>query len=225
LSQVYCNIELLIVDDGSTDSSQDLIEKYRLADSRVRSFINSGPHGVSEARNIGLRAAKGRFITFLDSDDFLSPSSVKDRVLFALSIDAKIVYGAYERLLPSGKRQKSSPPSRLTYSDLLKKNYIGNLTGLFDANYFGCVQQSNIRHEDYLMWCRLIKSVGFAYCAPSDSLGVYRVSPNSLSGNKFKAAVWHWRVLRKGLQLSLLSSIYHQSAYVILSLHERISVK
>lgn len=70
LSQSYIDFELLVIDDGSTDSSASLCDGYSTKDSRVHVFHTKN-HGVSSARNIGLENAKGQWITFCDADDFV----------------------------------------------------------------------------------------------------------------------------------------------------------
>jgi teichuronic acid biosynthesis glycosyltransferase TuaG len=221
LAQDYKDIELIIIDDGSSDRSLDIIERYLSCDNRVKLIRNSGTHGVSYARNEGLSAASGRFICFLDSDDYLLPGSISRRVKTFCEKNAKIVYGSYLKLLPNGSFSLKSAPTRVSLSEMLRKNYIGNLTGMYDADFFGKVQQEPIRHEDYLMWCRFLKLEKYAYSTDSDPLGVYRVSSNSLSGNKMKAFVWHWVVLRRGLQINALVGSYYQLFYFIASVFER----
>ena len=70
LAQTYTDFELLLVDDGSTDSSGAICDKYAEQDSRVRVFHKENG-GVSSARNQGLDNAKGEWITFVDSDDWV----------------------------------------------------------------------------------------------------------------------------------------------------------
>ena len=72
LSQTYTDFELLLIDDGSTDSSGVICDKYAEQDSRVRVFHKENG-GVSSARNIGLDNANGVWITFCDSDDWVYP--------------------------------------------------------------------------------------------------------------------------------------------------------
>lgn len=74
LSQSYHNIELILVDDGSTDGSSILCDKWAKNDSRVV-VIHKENGGVSSARNVGLAKAKGEYLTFVDSDDFLAPNT------------------------------------------------------------------------------------------------------------------------------------------------------
>lgn len=70
LNQTYKNIELIIINDGSNDKSYDIIEEYKNKDSRII-VIHTENKGVSHARNVALDNAKGNFITFVDSDDYI----------------------------------------------------------------------------------------------------------------------------------------------------------
>ncbi|MGT2896310.1 glycosyltransferase family 2 protein [Streptococcus entericus] len=76
LAQTYTNLEILIVDDGSPDKSIELAKKMTKDDSRVRYLVKPNG-GLSDARNMGIKEAKGEFITFIDSDDYISPTYVE----------------------------------------------------------------------------------------------------------------------------------------------------
>lgn len=222
LTQDYKNLELIVIDDGSTDRSLTILESYRSSDFRVKIIKNTEKHGVSYARNIGIRASAGKFLCFLDSDDYLLPGSIEKRVNALEKNKAKIVYGNYLRLLPNGVFSKKYSPPRITFKDMLKKNYIGNLAGMYDSECLGKIKQHPIGHEDYLMWCQLLKLEEYAYSTGLDEIAVYRVSPNSLSGNKIKAFFWHWNILRRGLEINVFFSLYYQLYYLISSLAERL---
>jgi teichuronic acid biosynthesis glycosyltransferase TuaG len=221
LSQDYHYLELIIIDDGSSDSSLEIINKYLENDSRVTLLRNTECHGVANARNMGIRFARGKYICFLDSDDYLIQGSIGLRVRTAVTKNAKIVYGNYLRLLHGGKVEVKAAPLRITLGDMLRRNYIGNLTGMYDAEALGKKFQKQIRHEDYLMWCELLMIEKYAQSVGNIPIAVYRVSLNSLSGNKFKAFLWHWDVLRNGLSINLLACSYYQLYYFITSLFDR----
>ena len=75
VSQTYKNLEIILVNDGSTDDSLKICDNYAFLDSRVR-VINIANRGVSNARNVGLKAATGEYIEFADADDVLNPQMV-----------------------------------------------------------------------------------------------------------------------------------------------------
>lgn len=76
INQTYINIEIILVDDGSTDNSYNICEKYAKEDLRVKLFHKKNG-GVSSARNIGLKNAKGEYITFVDSDDWVKDDMIE----------------------------------------------------------------------------------------------------------------------------------------------------
>lgn len=77
LRQTFCDFELLLVNDGSPDNSLAICESYALKDSRIR-IQNKENGGVSSARNLGIQEAKGEWIVFIDSDDFVLPEYLAD---------------------------------------------------------------------------------------------------------------------------------------------------
>lgn len=81
LSQTYLNWECLVVDDGSTDDSLDILERYHQLNSRIRYFKRDRfPKGAPTCRNIGLQNATGDYIIYLDSDDYLLPFCLEQRM-------------------------------------------------------------------------------------------------------------------------------------------------
>ena len=85
LRQSNINFELIVVDDGSTDGSQILCDRYSESDSRIK-VIHQKNAGLSAARNTGLNHAKGKYITFIDSDDFVGEKYIE--VLYKIIIES-----------------------------------------------------------------------------------------------------------------------------------------
>ena len=79
LSQTYSNLEIILVDDGSNDSSENLCDKYMEADSRI-SVFHTANEGVASARNLGIKEAKGKYIAFIDADDHIDPEYIEKLV-------------------------------------------------------------------------------------------------------------------------------------------------
>lgn len=223
LSQTYPNLELLIIDDGSADDTVRQVEQLADLDKRVRLFRNPEPgRGVSYTRNIGLQNLRGDLASFLDCDDIWFPWSVEVRLQHLIKTGADITYGSYMRLYPDGRAKLVRAKNRIGYRDMLKANYIGNLTGMYDLRALGVQPQEPIAHEDYHMWLKLIKRARLAGCNPTVPLGFYRVCGSSLSGRKASAFVWHWNVLRKNRDLSFWGSVYCQTWYTLKSIASRI---
>ena len=79
LAQTYSNWELILVDDGSTDSSGEICDTYAQKDSRVK-VVHKINGGVSSARNIGLQMIKGKYLTFIDPDDFINIDTYEENM-------------------------------------------------------------------------------------------------------------------------------------------------
>lgn len=101
LNQTYHNIEVILVNDGSTDSSFDKIQKY-INDPRIE-IINQKNQGLGGARNTGLKQANGEYIVFVDSDDTIEPTMIEEMENLAEKKDLDIVCCDYARVNEKGK--------------------------------------------------------------------------------------------------------------------------
>lgn len=94
IKQTYKNLEIILVNDGSTDNSKDICESYAKIDKRIK-VINKENGGVSSARNYGLALAKGEYISFVDSDDFLVTDMIETLVNDIQNTNAEIAVCGY----------------------------------------------------------------------------------------------------------------------------------
>lgn len=110
LAQTYTNWELLLIDDGSTDSSGAICDKYAGEDNRIRVFHKANG-GVSSARNLGLDNAKGEWITFIDADDSVKPEYLSN-LLKHTHTGADLIFSYAEFHYANGGTHKESYPER-----------------------------------------------------------------------------------------------------------------
>lgn len=96
ISQTYKNIELIIINDGSTDNTKQICEEYSKVDSRVV-VINKENEGVSKARNIGLEIARGKYVTFVDADDWIDIHTYENTIKIMEEKDIDILKFSYIR--------------------------------------------------------------------------------------------------------------------------------
>lgn len=102
LEQTYQNLEVLVIDDGSEDSSAEIIESLARKDSRVQYFFQSN-QGVASVRNRGLMEASGGVITFVDADDYIEKDMYEKMLTVMKVLDADIVECSCRRVRPDGK--------------------------------------------------------------------------------------------------------------------------
>lgn len=94
--QTYSNIEVLLINDGSPDSSGEICQEYVARDSRFRYFEKENG-GLSDARNYGIERSNGKYLTFIDSDDWVEPTYVEDMYQAALNNNSEIVVSSYSQ--------------------------------------------------------------------------------------------------------------------------------
>lgn len=222
LGQTRPELELIIVDDCSTDGTLALIERHAEADTRVRPIRQARNSGVAAARNAGIAAARGEFVAFLDSDDWWHPRKLELQVAQMRRSGVRISYCVYERIAEDGRVLSTvRPPARLSHADLLRSNFIGNLTGMYERS-LGPAEFLKMGHEDYVFWLQMLKRAGSAERIEHDGpLAWYLVREGSVSANKLKAAVWQWRIYRDIESLPLGQAIWNMLHYVWNALAKR----
>ena len=223
LEQTHSHLELIVVDDGSTDGTWQLIEQCAATDRRVVAVRMEVNQGVAGARNAGIRDATGRYIAFLDSDDRWHPRKLEIQLACMRQSGARASYTAYERMAPDGRPLNTvKPPRYVRHKDMLKSNGIGNLTGLYDRS-LGDPQFQKIGHEDYVFWLQIVRLAGGAVCAGwPDPLAYYLTRPGSLSANKLRTIGWQWQIYRQVEGLGRARSAGYLLHYAARALAKRI---
>jgi len=208
INQTYTHWEMLIVDDGSTDASVEIIKSYLIKDTRIQLFENTKNIGAAHTRNIGIKNAKGKFIAFVDADDMWYENKLEVQVEFMKKNDLSFTYTHYNELhLDNTIVSNKTFISQLSYKDMLKSNFIGCLTAMYNQDILGKIYMPLIRkRQDYGLWLRLLKITDKAY-GINTPLSLYRISENSMSSNKMEMLKWNWNLFYKVEKIGFLNSI------------------
>ena len=109
LNQTYDNLEIIIVDDSSTDNSKDIIKKYASKDNRIRPIYSEINQGVSKARNIGLNIFSGNYVFFMDADDYITRDAIEIMINKSIKYNADVV-DSYHLVINNNKTFLESKP-------------------------------------------------------------------------------------------------------------------
>ena len=222
LSQHYDSLELLLIDDGSTDGSRDTIRKLAAKDQRIKPIFLQSNRGSASARNAGIKQAEGHYIAFLDSDDIWLPEKLAIQLPFMQETGAPVSFTAYRKMDSSGKLGGTVQiPEKVNYHQLLKTNSIGMLTAVFDRETVGKRLLPEIRlHHDYALWLEILRNGHLAW-GLNQVLAHHRIHGSSISRNKMDAARYQWRVYRELEGLGRVKSAWYFTHYAVYGLLKR----
>ena len=224
LSQTYENWELIIVDDGSKDSSANIIKDLTNTDTRIKGFYLDKNIGAAEARNVAIQQAKGKYIAFLDSNDLWELEKLEKQISFMQTEDIAFSFSTYQPMSEDGSKLYSiiHAPKIVTYSAYLKNTIIGCLTVVIDREKAGDFEMPNIRSShDMALWLLIMKR-GFDAYGLDENLARYRIVSASNTSSKWRAAKDVWKIYREVEKLSFLYSSWCFLNYAFNALVKRI---
>jgi glycosyltransferase involved in cell wall biosynthesis len=197
--QTYEKWEIILVDDCSSDNTVAIILEMVEKDDRIHFFQLEKNSGTGVARNKGLSNANGRYISFLDADDLWQPTKLHKQMEFMRLNNVPFTFSFYDCIDEEGTslEKRVEAPLNLSYIQLVFCNYVGNLTGIYDVNYFGKIPISSIRkRQDWMLWLTILKKIKVAKPVP-ESLAFYRIRENSISTSKFDLIKYNFAVYRR----------------------------
>ena len=208
LNQTYKNWELIIVDDCSTDDTEEKINPY-LKYERIHFYKNSKNQGAATSRNLAIQKSKGEWIAFLDSDDIWNAEKLEKQLKFMKENDYSFSYTKYETMLEDGKKtgQIVSGPKMINKRRMYNFCYPGCLTVMYNQNRIGEIQIANLpKNNDYAIWLKAIRKAD-CYLL-NENLAKYRLRKNSISREKkLRLIKHHYYLYRIGEERNAASSL------------------
>lgn len=187
VNQTYENWELIIVDDCSTDNTDEVVAMFN--DKRIKYLKNKKNSGAALTRNKALREAKGEWIAFLDSDDLWTPEKLEHQLRFMKKNGYTLSFTEYEKIDEKSKPLNIyvSGPKKVNKHKMYNYDYIGQLTMMYNVKKFGTIQIKDIRkNNDYAIRLQLYKKPETCAYLLKENLAKYRVRKVSISHDKFR---------------------------------------
>lgn len=198
--QRFTDWEAIVIDDGSTDGTMEILHRLTAGDSRFRLTRNTMPRQVQspyQARNVGLNLALGKFICFLDIDDRWLPEKLAFQ---AAQLDAnpglQLLYSAYVRARrgASGCKVRRAAPMLSPKCCIHLANPIPMLTTCVHRDAILDIRFEPQHHEDFLFWHAVIRRLKAEQIKETHHpLAIYYIHGGSISSNKLQASVWIWK--------------------------------
>lgn len=222
-AQTYQNWEMIIVDDCSSDNTDEVVAKY-LSDKRIQFIKNEKNSGAAVSRNRALREAKGKWIAFLDSDDLWMPTKLEKQISFMEKNGYYFSYTNYEEIDTEGKRNgvKVTGPKKVTKTGMFNYCWPGCLTVMFDAEKVGLIQIEDIKkNNDYAMWLQVCRK---ADCYLLDEyLGQYRKGRvGSVSTHSIKTMIgWHYKLHHEAEKMNAVMSLINTCRNLVFGFYKK----
>jgi GT2 family glycosyltransferase len=184
LNQQHQNIELIIVDDASTDNTSNIISKYLQTDHRITAVSNKKNLRLPESLNNGFRLAKGHWHTWTSDDNILDPNCIKRLLAIASSQDSDFVYTDYRLINEDGRFM------RIATMDSPENLFRGNCVGacfIYRNEIFktiGNYDSEKFMYEDYDYWVRILQAGFKMIYAPGIHPYSYRLHKDQLSSRR-----------------------------------------
>src|SRR5262245_6573152 len=237
LRQSYECVEVIVVDDGSTDGTAKIVEGLARRDARIRCFRHGHNKGAQAARNTGIRAAKGKWIAFLDSDDQWLPNGLEARLQVAASKELQVVHSDCYVLKSEREdlRRFGLPPLEgACYESLLRKPgtlFPSLLVAKRCLERIGYLDESIISYQEWDTSIRLAKHYRFGFVTEPTFVYDCRGS-DAISKNLLREAQGYEQVFRKhawaivrSLGVAALVAHYERAAFLYTEANDSISAQ
>lgn len=223
-NQTYTHWELIIIDDCSTDNSYCIALDLTKDNAQCTIYKNKLNQGAGYSRNKAIKLAAGTYIAFLDADDLWLPLKLEKQVKAMQRTGALVCHSSYYHIdgLGNTTNKQVNAISSLTLKKLHKNNYLGNLTGVYNAAVLGKIFAPELKkRQDWALWYIAIKKSNIPAIGLQEPLAAYRLHANSMSANKVSLLKYNYLFYRQFLQYSILKS----SRWLLLFLWEYFMIR
>ena len=209
ITQTYSNIEILCIDDCGTDNSMEIVNRYARTDTRIKILKHTVNKGLAPARNLGIVEAKGDFIFFLDSDDYIHTTTIQELVKNAITTQADIILCNSKTFLDKKYTTSALNKHINKLNTLLTADF--DTLKVTDENFYSClsrvpcvawgklfktqfIKKHNLKfinkkvlHEDNGFQAKFLACKPLISCVHNE-LYFYRIRPNSITQNTISKA-------------------------------------
>lgn len=209
-TQDYLTWELLIINDGSSDHTEEVILKWVEQDKRIIYIKNDENKGVSYSRNLGMKIAKGEWISFLDSDDLWTKDKLSIQLHLMIKKKSLFSFTGTSFIDNQGNPYPGffEVKEDLKYNDLLRHNSIACSSTILHRSLIKFASfKGDAMSEDFASWLNILRELKTC-TGINKPLLIYRISKQSKSGNKFKSAFMGYKAYRQHGLGVLLSMFY-----------------
>ncbi|MDK6233469.1 glycosyltransferase family 2 protein [Aerococcus sanguinicola] len=224
-AQDYKNWEMLLVDDCSPDQSAQIIKAYQAEDARIKYLKLDTNSGAAVARNRGLEVAQGRYIAFVDSDDYWTSDKLAKQLAFMKAEAYGFTYTNFAQVDEEGQvlKDRADLPQHLDYDGLLKNTAIACSTVMIDRHLVGDFRMPLVRKgQDTATWLMLMRERDCQAYLLDEVLNHYRQVPGSISSNRLGALKRTWHTYRVLEGLPLWKACYVFISYALNAIKRRI---
>lgn len=219
INQTVTDWEIQIVDDCSTDNTEEVLAPYLEKYPDIHFYRLPVNSGAAIARTEAIKRASGKYCAFLDSDDIWTPDKLEKQIAFMRRSGAEFSCAAYRQMDLDGNDLHTVlvPPKKTGYHKCIRlSNPIGNLTAMYDQEALGKIEVPNIRkRNDFALWLQILKKTKYCY-GMKDVLGFYRTGrTDSISHKKLSQAKYHWQLYHVIEGHGLVRSIYEMACWAI----------
>jgi len=220
--QTFKDFEVIVINDGSEDLSLQLINNFISKDPRIKLLNLTQNQGLSHARNLGLDYSSGKYICFLDSDDWW-PSNKLEVFKKHFNKGYDFLFSDYTRVYENTKKEVYVKVKKeIKYEDLLMFNPIPLSTVAFNSEKLGMIKFRDIElSEDWIFWLDLFKNQIRPF-GINKNLMFYNVESNSLSSNKLKMISRAWYIYRHYHGVSFLRASFYLVCYIFNGIKKRL---